>query len=184
MVEHRVPPGAQNEAEERTLWSGRPSQFVNTRIFLVSVLQALAILGLAGALSVWLDGEVFLAAHEGKVLAVVAVLALAPLARALWKALEVRFHRYDVTSQRLRIRRGVLSRLTQEVELYRVKDLTLAEPFLYRLMGLSSIHLHTSDRSHPLVMIRAVRNGDGLREQLRACVEQQRKLHGVRELDV
>jgi uncharacterized membrane protein YdbT with pleckstrin-like domain len=96
----------------------------------------------------------------------------------------VRSHRYDVTSQRLRIRRGVLSRLTQELELYRVKDLTLAEPFLYRLIGLSSIHLHTSDRSNPLVVIRAVRNGDGLREQLRSCVEVQRKVHGVRELDV
>jgi uncharacterized membrane protein YdbT with pleckstrin-like domain len=89
-----------------------------------------------------------------------------------------------VTNQRLRVRSGVLSRLTSELELYRVKDLTLLEPFLYRLLRLSSIQLHTSDRSNPLVVIRAVRQGDALREQLRTCVERQRKLHGVRELDV
>jgi len=177
-------PAAEQTSEERTLWSGHPSQIENAGIFLSSGLQMLAILGLAGALSVWLGDNAFFAAHENALLAALAALTLVPFARALWRALEVRFLRYEVTSQRVRIRRGVLSRVSEELELYRVKDLTLHEPFVYRLLGLSSIHLHTSDRSNPLVVIQSIPRGESLREQLRTCVERQRKVHGVRELDV
>ena len=179
-----APPAAEHTSEERSLWSGHPSQIENVGSFVSNGLQMLAILGLASALSVWLGDNAFFAAHESALLAILAGLALVPFGRALWRALDVRLLRYEVTSQRVRIRRGVLSRVTEELELYRVKDLTLHEPFVYRLLGLSSIHLHTSDRSNPLVVIQSIPRGESLREQLRACVERQRKLHGVRELDV
>ncbi len=40
-----------------------------------------------------------------------------------------------------------------ELELYRVKDIVLNEPFLLRLVGLSNIVLVTSDRSTPVFVV-------------------------------
>jgi uncharacterized membrane protein YdbT with pleckstrin-like domain len=177
--------GGRTEPErERTLWSGHPSQLENAGSFALSGLAVLAILSGAALLARTLGENAFLEQHSLALLVALGALCLVPIGRAVWHALQVRFLTYEVTSERLRIRHGVLSRVTEELELYRVKDLTLHEPFVYRLLGLSSIHLHSSDRSAPLLVIRAIREGGPLREQMRACVERQRRLRGVRELDV
>ena len=53
-----------------------------------------------------------------------------------WKWLVVRCTEMTLTNQRLKIRSGVFSRKTNELELYRVKDTTLDEPFILRLVSL------------------------------------------------
>ena len=40
-----------------------------------------------------------------------------------------------------------------ELELFRVKDITLHQSFWYRLLGISNIHLRTSDKTSPLVTL-------------------------------
>jgi len=82
------------------------------------------------------------------------------------------------------VRRGVFSKRTDELELYRVKDTVLVEPFWLRLVSLGHIDLTTSDRTTPLVRIAAVPDAARLREELRSNVERMRVLRGVREADV
>ena len=72
---------------------------------------------------------------------------------------------------------------THELELYRVKDIVLNEPFLLRLIGLSNIVMITSDRTTPVFVIPGVRNGKNLKEQLRLAVEERRDVKGVVERD-
>lgn len=107
-----------------------------------------------------------------------------PLFVALWRWLEVKYTKYELTTQRLRTRYGVLNRKTDELELYRVRDYQLVEPFFLRLFSLGNVVLRTSDRSNPVVTIKAVKNGEELREKLRQYVEECRTHKGVRELDV
>ena len=107
-----------------------------------------------------------------------------PLFVALWRWLEVKFTNYELTTQRLRTRYGVLNRKTDELELYRVRDYQLVEPFFLRLFSLGNVVLRTSDRSNPVVTIKAVENGEELREKLRQYVEECRTHKGVREFDV
>ncbi|MBF5054796.1 hypothetical protein Y5W_00090 [Alcanivorax sp. 521-1] len=107
-----------------------------------------------------------------------------PLFVALWRWLEVKFTKYELTTQRLRTRYGVLNRKTDELELYRVRDYQLVEPFFLRLFSLGNVVLRTSDRSNPVVTIKAVENGEELREKLRQYVEECRTHKGVREFDV
>src|SRR4051812_40630801 len=45
----------------------------------------------------------------------------------------IRTQVFEVTSQRLRWRRGILTKRTDEMELYRVLDVSLVEPFLMRM---------------------------------------------------
>lgn len=109
---------------------------------------------------------------------------LIPLAVIFWKWLEVKNIRYEVTSERIRSRRGVLSKKVDYLELYRVKDFRIEQPFIYRLFSVANLILDTSDRSHPLMVLRAVPNAEWLKDQIRANVERLREQKHVRELDV
>lgn len=107
-----------------------------------------------------------------------------PLFILLWQWLVIRNTVYELTSERLKLRSGVLNKHLDEVELYRVRDYKLEQPFFQRPFGLGNIVMQTSDRSHPTVRLRAVRNGEQLYERIRSAVEQARAKKGVREVDV
>ena len=107
-----------------------------------------------------------------------------PLLIILWKWLVIRNTKYELTTQRLRMRHGVLNKKTDELELYRIRDYKLDQPFFLRMFSLSNIILETSDRSHPQFVLRAIKNGEELRESLRTFVEECRTRKRVREVDL
>jgi uncharacterized membrane protein YdbT with pleckstrin-like domain len=101
----------------------------------------------------------------------------------LYKFLWLICWKIEITNQRIIEETGILSKKTNELELFRVKDLKLDQPFILRIVGLSNIILETSDRTHPFKKIPGVKNGKNLREDLRMCVETRREEKGVRETD-
>jgi uncharacterized membrane protein YdbT with pleckstrin-like domain len=107
-----------------------------------------------------------------------------PLFVILWKWLVVKNTKYELTTERLRMRHGVLNKKLDELELYRVRDYKLDQPFFLRLFSLGNVILQTSDKTHPTVLIEAVPNAEELREQLRTHVEACRTSKGVREVDI
>jgi uncharacterized membrane protein YdbT with pleckstrin-like domain len=150
---------------EEILWKGSPSQILNLGRYLLALLLAVGI---------GVGGFFFPPAWAALVL---------PLGWALWRYLVVRCRVYELTSERLRLYHGVLNQRIDEVELYRVKDGTMERPFWFRMFGLSTLLLDTSDRSHPKVEIEAVADGVNLRETLRRQVEFWRDRKRVREVD-
>ena len=79
-----------------------------------------------------------------------------PILYAIWRWIVTRCLRYSVTDQRVRVTEGVFNKRTDSLELYRVKDVVLLEPFGLRLFGLGNIELRTSDLNTPLLVLRAV----------------------------
>ena len=73
---------------------------------------------------------------------------LVPALWAGWRYLVVKCRVYELTSQRLRLYEGVINRKIDEIELYRVKDTNIEQPFWFRMFGLGVLNLKTSDRSH------------------------------------
>jgi uncharacterized membrane protein YdbT with pleckstrin-like domain len=108
---------------------------------------------------------------------------IVPIFYAIWKFLEVRCHTYELTTQRLRTRRGVFNKQTEELELYRIKDITLVEQFWMRMFSLGNLLLITSDRTTPELLIEAIHEPAKVRDQLRALVENMRDTKRVREVD-
>lgn len=153
-------------SNESTLWQGSPSQWLNLGPYLLILLMA------AGAIT----GGVFFPPAF-------ALLAI-PLLYAVWRWQLVRSTRFELTTERLRLTRGVINQRIDEIELYRVKDISMIRPLWMRLTGLASVILETSDRSQPELVIRAVANGVELREELRRQVEAIRDRKRVRELDM
>jgi uncharacterized membrane protein YdbT with pleckstrin-like domain len=106
-----------------------------------------------------------------------------PLFIMLWKWLVVKNIKYELTNERLRTRHGVLNKKTDELELYRVRDYKLEQPFFLRLFSLGNIVLLTSDKTHSVVTIQAIPGGEELREKIRTFVEECRVKKRVREVD-
>ena len=106
-----------------------------------------------------------------------------PLFIILWKWLEVKNIKYELSSERLKTRSGVLNKTTNELELYRVKDYRLDRPLLLRLFSVGNLVLETSDKSSPTVVIQAVPDGEELLGKIRHYVEIRRDQKRVREVD-
>lgn len=151
--------------EEPIVWKGRPSQLLNLVPFSLCIILDLALIGGAFAAPMLL------------------LLTIFPLIYLVWTYMKVHCRVFELTSQRLRMYEGVLNQDIDEVELYRVKDTTISRPFLQRLFGLSNITLETSDRSHPDIVIPAIKDGMAVREKIRTHVEAVRDQKRVREVD-
>lgn len=107
-----------------------------------------------------------------------------PIPFAIWRYLAVRNTEITLTSERLRIRSGVLNKHNEDVELYRVKDWTLSEPLLHRLLGKGVIDVISSDRTAPELHLDWMPDARGFIEEIRQAVESVRDRKRVRELDV
>ncbi|EKF76049.1 hypothetical protein A11A3_01105 [Alcanivorax hongdengensis A-11-3] len=107
-----------------------------------------------------------------------------PLFIILWRWAQIKNTKYELTTERLRTRHGVLNKKTDELELYRVRDYKMDQPFFLRLFSLGNIILETSDRSHPQIVLKAIPNTEQLRETIRKQVEACRTRKRVREIDV
>jgi len=111
-------------------------------------------------------------------------LLILPIPFAVWRWLTVRCTRYTLTTQRLQMETGVLSKHLEDIELYRVKDSELKRPFLQRVLGLGTVRVLSSDSTMPEIIIGWIPKADGVRELIRENVEKVRKARGVRELDM
>lgn len=106
-----------------------------------------------------------------------------PLIYTAWKMIQTACHSYSLSSQRLRERAGVLTKHVDELELYRVKDISVHQPLLQRLLGRGEVILITSDRSTPKIILSAISNPIKVADLIRKAVEQCRVEKGVREID-
>jgi uncharacterized membrane protein YdbT with pleckstrin-like domain len=109
---------------------------------------------------------------------------IVPIFIALARYLQTKNKIYELTTERLKITEGVFSKVTQTLELYRVKDIEVRQPFIYRMFHLENIHVQTSDLSSPLLLIDAIPAVVTLGDKMRNQVEAVRQLKGVREIDI
>jgi len=103
-----------------------------------------------------------------------------PIFYALAKWIQLRCRVYELTTQRIRIRQGVFSKRTDELELYRVTDSTVFEPFWQRMFGVGNIVITTSDATTPTLTLEALPDVTSIRERLRAAIEECRDRKRVR----
>src|SRR5215468_2942411 len=109
---------------------------------------------------------------------------LVPIFFALVHYLKTRCKVFELTTQRLKITSGIFTKVTETLELYRVKDIETRQPFLSRLVGIENVQMTTSDASSPVVSIDAVPSSVGFADKLRNQVEVIRQQKRVREIDI
>lgn len=113
----------------------------------------------------------------------IACLLVVPIPWAIWRWMVTRSTVYTLTDQRLSIRRGVFTRVTEDLELYRVRDTRLEQTFFERMFGLGEVILFTSDASTPEIHLPWLNNAESLRESVRRLSEARRDAKRVRTLE-
>jgi len=81
--------------------------------------------------------------------------------------IRLRTTKYRLTSQRLVVEQGVLSRTLDEVDLRTVDDSGFSQSPLERLQGIGTVWVVASDRSTPRLALRGISDPRALREKIR-----------------
>ncbi|WP_121356482.1 PH domain-containing protein [Flavisolibacter nicotianae] len=144
---------------EKTIHQTSPSQIVNLKFFLVCGLLAAGII----VLSFVLNNPVLL------------VFLLVPFAYAWWKWMLVKSMKLTLTDQRLIVSQGVFNKVTNETELYRVRDTSIEEPFFYRMFSVGNIVVYSTDEAEGKLLFTAFRKPHWIKDQIRNYAEICRK---------
>ncbi|MEO6246290.1 MAG: PH domain-containing protein, partial [Opitutaceae bacterium] len=156
-----------SDPQETLLWRGTPSQWTNLgTYFLCLVLSAM-----------FVAGYFLLSPRQPLILVGLAI----PFVWAVCRWIATSSQRYELTSERLKVTTGLFSKRTNELELYRVRDYSVVEPFWLRLVGCGHVVLATADRSTPQTVLRAVPDVAALKDQIRIHTERMRQRRGVRD---
>lgn len=156
-----------NVSQEASIWTGTSAQASSAGFYFVSLVVAIVLIAASTV-----TGPLALAA------------LVLPFGAAFWRWLSIRSTVYTLTDQRLKTRRGILSRVIDDIELYRVKDSHFTQTFAQRLFGIGNITLRTTDASTPLILLPGLADPEMRWEQIRALVEARRDAKGVREIDM
>lgn len=91
---------------------------------------------------------------------------------------------YRITTRRIVVETGVLSKKLEQIDLYRISDYTVERPFSQRLMGTGNIRLKTYDKTTPQLDACYIKTDVvGLYEKLRLATEADKARRGVRMVD-
>lgn len=102
----------------------------------------------------------------------------------VFRYFQVKGTSYRITTRRLVLETGILSKKLEQVDLYRVTDYSVERPFGQRLMGTGNLILETVDRTSARVVIRNVKTDVvALYEAVRAATESDRARRGVKMVD-
>jgi uncharacterized membrane protein YdbT with pleckstrin-like domain len=88
---------------------------------------------------------------------------------------------YRVTTRRIVVETGVLSKRLEQIDLYRIADYTVDRPFGQRVLGTGNLLLRTFDKSTPILDVREIKTDVvALYERLRTATEQEKSRRSVR----
>ena len=88
--------------------------------------------------------------------------------------------RYRLTSQRLFAQTGLIAKNLEEVELFRVKDVTLSQGVLDRLLGVGTVTVLSTDDTAPRLELAGIRDPLAAKEALRTAFRAARQREGMR----
>ena len=164
-------------------FKSRPSQLINLETFLLTILAVPVIFLMDEILKQQLPVHFIpakLAVHIYRLPCYLGVFVLLNLA---YQILRVYCIRYEIHAEELRYYSGIFRRKHEFIENYRIKDYRVESPLIYRLFGLGSLIIYTSDKTTPVFRLDAIRNPEEKQIILRGLVELSRREKHVFEVD-
>jgi Bacterial PH domain len=86
---------------------------------------------------------------------------------------------YRVTSERIRITKGLLSRGREDIELFRIQDIDHSQGVTERMLNIGDITLRSADASQPEVVLRNIANPEQVHEIIRRAMLEARQRYRV-----
>lgn len=88
--------------------------------------------------------------------------------------------KYKVTTQRIIIKEGIASTSENEIEYYRVKNLSVNQTLMQKLFNLGNISIQSAGMQNTNLEMKSIPNAYVLREEMRSAVNNTRKDNNVR----
>ena len=101
-----------------------------------------------------------------------------------WKVLDLYCISWSLSHDSIIETTGVFNVTTDEVHYFRIKDVHLYQPLLYRLVGLSRLTITTSDKSKPIIVLNGIYDGQRKMQTFKGLAIATRKEMGVKEFDI
>ena len=86
---------------------------------------------------------------------------------------------YEITTQRIKLETGLLGKVEESLELFRIDHFELHKPIGMRLLGLASLRLFSSDAEIERFHIYGIPNLEPLADTLRECQLRERSRRGL-----
>jgi hypothetical protein len=87
--------------------------------------------------------------------------------------------RYELTSQRLRVYRGILGNTVEELELIRAKDSKVKQHMGERMLNIGDVTVFSADPSTPTIVLQNVHDPIYVRELFRKAVMDEKSRRGL-----
>ncbi len=103
----------------------------------------------------------------------------------LWKdrrrrlGLPLSFTRYELYEDKLVLRTGFFKTTVDEIMIFRIMDIKLVRTLGQKLFGVGTVVLMSSDKSHPQLEIKSVKQSDTVRRFISELVDKQRTARGI-----
>jgi uncharacterized membrane protein YdbT with pleckstrin-like domain len=173
------------QSGEQTVWQGSPSQAINLPVYaMLGIGLIVATAGLLFLRSNTLPSVTAEASPRAIYPWLIVGIWLLGGAGALATYLKLSTTKYVLTTERLRVTTGILSTVTHDLELRRVRDSIILRPFWARIMGLGDIQILSADASTPRMVLHAIRDPDGVQSKLRSIVQAQYARFGIRQMEI
>ncbi|MBC1272646.1 PH domain-containing protein [Listeria booriae] len=87
---------------------------------------------------------------------------------------------YTLTTERLLIQKsGVLSQKKDELELYKIKDISVKQGMKDKMLGVGDITILSTDESSPKTVLKRIHKPQDIKEQIRSAVQAVKKEMGI-----
>jgi hypothetical protein len=87
---------------------------------------------------------------------------------------------YELTTQRLRIIRGILGNQVEEIELIRVRDTRIKQHLGERALNVGDVTILSNDTTAPEIILNNVNDPLAVRELIRKAVQAEKERRGLR----
>lgn len=130
--------------------------------------------------TIW-EGGPSLAAYAGPI-ALGALLLVVGVGLLVWLLTWIAWKAtaYKLTTQRLFLRRGIVSRKVQELELYRATDVAFSQSIVERLFGIGTVTVVANDPTTPRLVMPGIADPEKVKETIRTAYRRARRAEGVR----
>jgi hypothetical protein len=175
-----IAPGAA-PVPEKTLWEGGPAlalvygkivSIVVRAIILYTIAYLLIVYALPAISSTSADLNSVIERNESTadwaIFGIFTILLIPPLAALISAIAKLRNTHYKVTTQRIIVERGVLSRSLEEIDMRSVDDTEFRQSFLERIFKIGEIWIVSTDKVAPKMVLHGVPDPRSTRELIRS----------------
>jgi uncharacterized membrane protein YdbT with pleckstrin-like domain len=108
--------------------------------------------------------------------------SLAVIGMAWYRFIFIRNSRYVITREVIRISRGIFFKRTDQLEMFRIKDYIITQPFVLQIFRLMDVTLKSTDPENPVIWLRGIPESDII-DTIRDYVQEARQHNRIYEIN-